>query len=428
MLAVGYLVGIVVGIVLGIGYGIGLAAIFTGLAIGLPALLVPIFGFIAVFFGNFGLAVWVVVVVAHALLFTLCYLLVVADYRIAPVNNPLEASMGIINPGRIASGAVEALGRGCMVGATTAANVIVLLMITPLIPFAVAALVVLLLAAISAIRRLSAFQVVLGYMSLVLPMSWPITLLGLLFFVINLIASAAVPIVGYRADWTSGTLYMRGGLLSFNQYAYNMGNIGFIHSTLTDDPDSPEPPGPATNNGTTLTRNIFHESGHTLILPLFGYPFHLIGAIHQNAFPTTLLGGHFAYSELLAESLRRAADRSWMPFFGMLRNVPPTAVPAAAEITVPVNTSVTLDPTPSEDPDATPGLGLTFLWTRRPDTPAVAGVPERIVQALSVGTPAPTPVASFTPQAPGTHLFDLFVHDGIDRTQAPVPVRVVVTP
>jgi hypothetical protein len=121
------------------------------------------------------------------------------------------------------------------------------------------------------------YQGVVGWLNWLLPMSWLITGLGLLFFLFNLIG-----IKGGAVDWKTGTFFAHGGWISnLNAWdtAFNMGNFAFVDK-----------------NG-SVSGYMEHEAGHTLNLAVFGSWFHLIGAVDE----IVLRHGN-AYSEQLAES------------------------------------------------------------------------------------------------------------------------------
>jgi hypothetical protein len=120
------------------------------------------------------------------------------------------------------------------------------------------------------------YQGVVGWFNWLLPMSWLICALGLLFFLFNLIG-----IKGGAIDWKTGTFFAKGGwIANLNAWdtAFNMGNFAFVDINSSD-------------------MHIEHEAGHTLNLAVFGSWFHLIGA-----FDEIVLRHGNAYSEQIAES------------------------------------------------------------------------------------------------------------------------------
>jgi hypothetical protein len=134
------------------------------------------------------------------------------------------------------------------------------------------------------------YQGLIGYLNWFLPMSWPIVALGLVFFLLNLLGGLCLGLPGvafcklerFTVDWKTGTLFIKGGWISNANpidTAYNMGNFSFVDSAY---------------HGMAIE----HEAGHTLNLAAFGSLFHLLGAADENI----IRRGHYAFSELLAES------------------------------------------------------------------------------------------------------------------------------
>lgn|GEM_PF-6699837 len=145
------------------------------------------------------------------------------------------------------------------------------------------------------------YQGVIGWLSWMAPMSWPVLLLGMIFMVISFplaliglagvdffkiggasTADASVQKKVFDVDWKTGTFFLVGGIGSNANYAktaYNMGNVGFIHRNAQSD-------------------HTEHEAGHNLSLFVFGWIVHIVGAIDEN-----VVGYHTqALTELLAES------------------------------------------------------------------------------------------------------------------------------
>jgi hypothetical protein len=139
------------------------------------------------------------------------------------------------------------------------------------------------------LSRSALYQGLLGYLNWFLPLSWPIVALGFTFFLLCLLGAVTFGLLGvdfFRIsrvvfEWKTGTLFLRGGVISnLNPIdtAFNMGNFAFVdvkHSDMAID----------------------HEAGHTLNLAAFGGLFHLVGAFDEN-----VLNGEDAFSERLAES------------------------------------------------------------------------------------------------------------------------------
>jgi phage shock protein PspC (stress-responsive transcriptional regulator) len=150
-----------------------------------------------------------------------------------------------------------------------------------------------LIACIGAVSGNAFYQGVIGWLDWLLPMSWLVIALGLVFalasvllhLIITLPFGATFTRVGGKSgsrclDGATGTFFQHGGLVANCnplKTAFNMGNIAFVHKDST-------------------SAYYDHEAGHTLNLAAFGSLFHFIGAIEQ------MINGHRAFAELLAES------------------------------------------------------------------------------------------------------------------------------
>jgi hypothetical protein len=152
------------------------------------------------------------------------------------------------------------------------------------------------------ISRNGFFQGVIGYLNWLMPMSWLIVAVGFAFylfsFLLHLVTAGRVgylKIQDVGADWTTGTLFIKGGLIANLNYlhtAFNMGNFSFVDYK-------------------SYAWHKDHEAGHALNLAAFGSLFHLIGALDEN-----LLRGANAYSERLAESNSSGSGGSNIPMWG----------------------------------------------------------------------------------------------------------------
>lgn len=175
-------------------------------------------------------------------------------------------------------------------------------------PFGVIVCVIPALALIAPLARTGVYQWFLGWGNLLLPMSWLVIALGLLFVavsgllaLINLIFNSQfLRIEKLTVDLPTGTTFLVGGLagngnLNPGSTGFNMGSFAFLKSG---------------NDSSYLRR---HESGHTLNLGIWGFVVHFIGALDENVFG----GGRNAYTELFAESHVPASDPQRGPFFPM---------------------------------------------------------------------------------------------------------------
>lgn len=213
--------------------------------------------------------------------------------------------------GRLAVGsAAGEAARGVLIGVNAAANLALArwaygaLFGAPLglvLGLTLATLV--LLCAVRPIAASDGFQGVLGYLSVLMPMSWPIIGAGLLFLAVEAIGGLVgliarvdfLKLKGASVDWKTGTFFVQGGLvgnLNFRHTAFNMGSVGFLDRA-----------------GSVAFMD--HEAGHALNLAAFGSVFHLVGAADEN-----LLGGHdAAFAEVLAESNNPSPQFTVLPMW-----------------------------------------------------------------------------------------------------------------
>lgn len=157
------------------------------------------------------------------------------------------------------------------------------------------------LAVFDGIRQNEVYQGILGWSSWLMPMSWVVNGLGLVFFAINLILAAVtlnqvggLAITHIRIDWATGSLIMKGGAFADANpidTAYDMGNFVFVDSATTAADD-----------------HVPHELGHTLSLGAFGSAVHLIGFVDEMF----LGNGSGAWTERMADSNAGAGtDDTW---------------------------------------------------------------------------------------------------------------------
>jgi hypothetical protein len=152
------------------------------------------------------------------------------------------------------------------------------------------------------ISQSEVFQGFLGWLTWLMPMSWLVVGLGLVFYLICFLGHAftagKVPYLRVQAlgaDWKTGTFFVKGGLISnLNPIdtAFNMGNFSFVDYK-------------------SGAWHKDHEAGHTLNLAAFGSIFHLIGALDENVFRR----GANAFSERLAESNSSGTSGSNIPMW-----------------------------------------------------------------------------------------------------------------
>lgn len=182
--------------------------------------------------------------------------------------------------------------RGWLIGMNTALNAVILFgIIGGVVGVIVGAVVgiVNVLAVFEPVSRSENYQSVIGWLNWIMPMSWLIVGLGIQLSIVSallhLVTAGRVPhlkIEKLDVDWKTGTFFMKGGLianLNHLETAFNMGNFSFVDY-----------------QSSVMHRQ--HEAGHTLNLGAFGFVFHLVGAVDENATPR----GRNALSERLAES------------------------------------------------------------------------------------------------------------------------------
>jgi hypothetical protein len=181
---------------------------------------------------------------------------------------------------------------GLLLGLNTGINAVVIEALVGPAPAAIVCAIPL-LAVIAPLARTDIYQAPLGWVNLLLPMSWPIVGLGIVFVLVS--ALLALPNLAFKTEFLkieklmldakTGTTFLVGGLagnanLSPDSTGYNMGSFSFLRTGHGNDPSLVE-----------------HEAGHTLNLAIWGAIVHLIGALDENVF-----GGHNrAYTELFAE-------------------------------------------------------------------------------------------------------------------------------
>jgi MFS family permease len=182
--------------------------------------------------------------------------------------------------------------RGWLIGMNAALNAVILFGIIGGVAGGIVGAVVGIinfLVVFAPISQSEIYQGVIGWVNWIMPMSWLIVGLGILFLIVSgllhLVTIGRVPYLKIEkadVDWTTGTFFIRGGLIANLNHldtAFNMGNFSFVDYKAT-------------------TMHMQHEAGHTLNLGAFGFVFHLVGAIDENATPRK----SNALSERIAES------------------------------------------------------------------------------------------------------------------------------
>jgi hypothetical protein len=302
-----------------------------------------------------------------------------------------------------------------VIAAAAAAALPVALLITPFVG------VVGLLACIPQLSNAPAYQVVLGWTSLAMPMSWPITLVGVIIFIANTLWSwfGGRPLRGF-SDFTSGTWATHGGFVYFpspSPVPYNTGNLVQIPGRFGRNRPAIDPASDVTL-WVTARGLAMHEGAHNFNLAAFGWWFHLVGWFQEYVNPFG--SGPSAYAELLPEGRFRRTASPWLPVWtpsftpAAAPNGPPTggSVSVSSGCVLPGQTvSLSINAMPTDDGFVHP---LGFLWD--------LGTPDGSLAALDNPRSA-TP--SFVPDVPGLYAPVLLVTDGADGRTVAIPFDTV---
>ena len=199
--------------------------------------------------------------------------------------------------------------RGWLIGMNSAANGFLAYTIVSMFADSTAGMIVgpamgllTLLSVFAVISQSGVYQAILGWGNWLMPTSWLVVALGLLFYVVSALfhlftggKSTFLRIQDMGVDWSTGTFFMKGGLIAnLNPIdtAFNMGSFSFVDYK-------------------SGIWHKSHEAGHTLNLAAFGSVFHLIGALDENATSR----GEYALSERIAESNATAASGANIPMW-----------------------------------------------------------------------------------------------------------------
>ena len=161
--------------------------------------------------------------------------------------------------------------RGAMVGLNAGMNGILLYLLSENLFLAGGVMTLLAAGSSLVISRNRVYHVLLGWFNWFLPMSWLVTGLGMLIFMVNMALAPLGFLLGLRRlkvrigiHAISGSIIMYGGmirpLMQFN--GFNMGNFSFIN------------PGRETL--------LIHEIGHLYSLSVMGWLFHYIGGVDEG--------------------------------------------------------------------------------------------------------------------------------------------------
>jgi hypothetical protein len=211
---------------------------------------------------------------------------------------------------------LELFSRGFIIGLTSSINFLVWAALSGSPAIATVFLVINFLAAVPGVSpRRFVYQPILGFASWLLPMSYLVTPLGILLFVLNLpFVLGTLGPAALRFDRLTATIEMTGGALVNFLFAlsptpatgFNLGNFTFLR--LAPGAALATAQSPFTGGGSGLSP---HETGHTLTVAAFGGFYGWINAIDENIPP--LARGAAAYGELVPESHFGGTGRPFVP-------------------------------------------------------------------------------------------------------------------
>ncbi|KRE52938.1 hypothetical protein ASG92_25040 [Arthrobacter sp. Soil736] len=281
----------------------GLVGLFVALVIagvtatilGIPAVLPgsgPLVGLILALILPLSPAEWLLIAFFTVALFTV-FAYVLATIGLLPViaSTPISAA-----PTPLPVSPLEETMRGFMIGLTAGLNFGIWALLPFGLPIAIVLGLVCFAAVFTLISRNLFYQGILGWLSWLMPMSYFVTPLGILFFLINLpFALGAFGFAALRFDARTSTIETTGGLSGITGFrgGFNLGNFTFLATA----------PGvvPATVQTAFGAPGLSaHETGHTLTIAAFGGLYHWTGAVDENVPPFRRLV--LAYSELVPES------------------------------------------------------------------------------------------------------------------------------
>jgi|GEM_PF-2818921 len=179
--------------------------------------------------------------------------------------------------------------KGSIIGVNTSFNAYLLLLLTGIPYLSFFVFLYLFLSSSLTISRNPTYRIGLAWLNWFLPMSWLVSVPGILFFLINILVSPLSRWISFcktqiQFHRRGSTFIMEGGLIHpLRGFAgFNMANFVFI------------------NPRQQLV--VEHEVGHTLSVAAFGWLFHYIGAIDENYIQDR---PHEAFAEYIADSHSR---------------------------------------------------------------------------------------------------------------------------
>lgn len=367
-----------------------------------------------------------------------------ALYAVAAIATPSTRAI-------VATGAVEELCRGAQIGLNACANALYAAALYPaaalafgvpdggaiasaLVCFSGVIGVVNLLCVFPALTRNFAFETTLGWSSWLMPMSWPLQVIGFVAFLVGAAASLLGRPFVALTSWWPGVVVRHGWLVDFNG-AFTIGNFTIVGGSLRRaSPTIVRTPGGDRFRFGTALGIVAHEIGHTLVAAAFGSMFTAVGFVHERMLAFVAPGYEGgAYFEVLCEGVRRLSGRGagvarpwidmWAPRAALAgpnggnaaavarARVGGVPARAGAIVSVALATPVELDASASADPDdfpmgavggSVPSVGFRWALTERPHGS----------QATILG---PTSAkAAFTPDVAGRYVIVLAVSDGAE--------------
>ena len=291
----GGLIGLVIGVVAGLLLLLGIAPLI-GYAFTLPGILgtiattlAPGVGSLAIPWGVF-LLLWMIAMIVLTAIF---YVIAAVAIRPLPtVAGPVPFTAG------------ERICFGIMIGINVGVNAVVWLSVP--LPGAIIAAVLSLVGLLALIWQISivlAYQVALGWISWLMPLSWPANIIGLPVAIGAAIAGRiAFGACVLTIDFETGSVEVAFIAPVGSPTGFSLGHFNFLVG----------PPGTAlaTLQASTAAQDIpAHEAGHSLNTGAFGSAFLVVNAIEENIFPPN---GADAYGELCAESNARDTGRNFI--------------------------------------------------------------------------------------------------------------------
>ncbi|NQW10661.1 MAG: hypothetical protein HQ481_12370 [Alphaproteobacteria bacterium] len=205
-------------------------------------------------------------------------------------------------PVQVATTALERLCLGAMIGIASGANLAMWWSGNTLAATILAILAGLLfLAVLQPVSSSAIFKAVAGNLGWLMPMSWPTTIIGVVFaFYAGFLGLRDFGIAAFRFDFTTGTIEISARIFPAATWTgFTLGNFTFQRippgAALPAPPHSFFAPSPST-----------HETGHVLTNALMGWPFLALSGIDENYVRTT---SAFAYSELIIVGHAQEDDR-----------------------------------------------------------------------------------------------------------------------